>query len=43
VGGRCRGKEGLRRRNDGEAERAAELRGGSTAFRWLGCQRAAGK
>jgi hypothetical protein len=32
VGGRCQGREGLRRRNDGEAERAVELRGESMAF-----------
>jgi hypothetical protein len=43
VGGQCRGREGLRWRNDGEAKRAAELRGGSTAFRWLGCRRVVGK
>jgi hypothetical protein len=33
-GGRCRGREGLWRRNDGEQGRAAEVRGTSTVFRW---------
>jgi hypothetical protein len=42
-GGRCWGREGLRRRVDGEQGRMAGLRGAEMVFRWPKGRRAAGK